>query len=317
MTEPWHYTGGETNYLSRCRLCGHGCGANRLAGESGRCGAGAEAMAAAHLLHYGEEPPISGTRGSGTIFFCSCPLSCVFCQNHQISRENRGRTVTPTQLAEMMLELQDNGAHNLNLVSPTPWVVHIIESLRLAQTKGFHLPVVYNTGGFDSLSGLRLLEGMVDVYLPDAKYSQPEAAACYSGAENYVAVNRAALREMHRQAGHLEVDPEGLAVSGLLTRHLVLPGNLAGTDAVLRWLAAEFGPGLWLSLMAQYLPCHLAAPGKTSFPELARTLFYEEYEQAVDWAAALGLENVFVQEMAAAEIYAPDFNTREVFHRPG
>ncbi|MBU2550442.1 MAG: radical SAM protein [Proteobacteria bacterium] len=297
--------------LERCGLCGHACGADRSAGQTGPCGAGDRVRLAAHLLHFGEEPPISGRRGSGTVFFSGCPLTCVFCQNHQISQQGRGRPVDDSELAEIMLDLQDRGAHNINLVSPTPWVPQILAALARARERGLNLPLVYNTGGFDSPAALKLLDGLIDVYLPDAKYADEEAADRYSGAENYPAVNRRALEIMHRQAGHLETDDRGLAVRGLLIRHLVLPGGLAGTDRVLADLAGRFGTGVWLSLMAQYRPCHRAA----EFPELSRGLTEAEYDAALDAALDLGLENVFVQELDASETYLPDFETSEVFSR--
>ena len=297
--------------LAGCRLCGRECGADRLAGEVGLCGAGDRAVVAAHLLHYGEEPPISGARGSGAIFFSGCPLYCVFCQNYQISQGGRGRTVDEVELAQIMLDLEARGAHNINLVSPTPWVPQILVALGLARQKGLALPLVYNTGGFDGPAALELLDGLVDVYLPDAKYFDQENAASYSGAEDYVAVNRTALKEMHRQVGPLMLDSEGLAVGGVLVRHLVLPEGRAGTVGVVKWLAAEFGPDLRLSLMAQYLPCHRAA----DFPELARPLTEAEYEEAVDAAVDSGLENVYIQELSSAETYVPDFNSPIIFSR--
>lgn len=303
--------------LKSCRLCGHGCGADRLAGETGECGAGARARVAAHLLHFGEEPPLSGTRGSGTIFFSHCPLTCVFCQNFQISQEGRGEETDAAGLASMMLELEAAGAHNLNLVSPTPWAVQILEALAVARGQGFGLPVVYNTGGYDSLAALRLLEGVVDVYLPDAKYADPAVAEALSGAKNYPAVNRILLKEMHRQVGPLKTDDDGLARQGMLVRHLVLPQDLAQTSDVLTWLARAFGPEVPVSLMAQYLPSHQAREGSGLFPALTRPLTFAEYDEAVDQAMALGMENVFIQELSSAETYAPDFGRPEVFERRG
>jgi len=303
--------------LKACRLCGHGCGADRLAGETGPCGAGARVRVAAHLLHFGEEPPLSGTRGSGTIFFSRCPLQCVFCQNFQISQEGRGEEMDAAGLASIMLELEAAGAHNLNLVSPTPWAVQILEALALARGQGFGLPVVYNTGGYDSPAALRLLDGVVDVYLPDAKYADPKVAETLSGAENYPAINRVALREMHRQVGPLVTDGQGLARRGMLVRHLVLPQDLAQTGAVLGWLAKTFGPDIPVSLMAQYLPSHLAREDYALFPALTRPLTFPEYEEATDQAIALGMENVFIQELSSAQTYVPDFGRPDVFERRG
>lgn len=301
--------------LHNCRLCGHGCGADRLNGETGRCGAGAEVQVAAHLLHFGEEPPVSGKKGSGTIFFSGCPLSCVFCQNHKISQENQGQILSPAGLAGIMLDLKAQGAHNINLVSPTPWVPHIIAALAEARDQGLTLPLVYNTGGFDSLVALRLLDNIVDVYLPDAKYADKLAGVRYSGAGNYAVVNSLALREMFRQAGPLRTNADGLAAQGVLIRHLVLPHDLSGTGLVLSRLAREFGPGVWLSLMAQYFPCHLVVGNPDRFPELARPLTEAEYEAALDAAERLGLENVFIQELSASGSYVPDFGSPEVFAR--
>ena len=303
--------------LNRCRLCGRACGARRDSGEQGLCGAGAEARVAAHLLHFGEEPPISGERGSGTIFFSGCPLSCVFCQNYQISREKQGRTVTSGELAAMMMDLQSQGAHNLNLVSPTPWVPQILSALSLARDQGFNLPIVYNTGGYDSPAALGLMQGVVDIYLPDAKYASDRTARQLSDIPGYVAVNRAAVKEMFRQVGPLSFDPDGLARQGLLVRHLVLPGGAAGTGPVLGWLAQEFGPDQYLSLMSQYRPCYLVLEHPDEYPELTRTLTEEEYEAAMDQALALGMENVFVQELSSSDTYVPDFGRDEVFGRTG
>jgi len=303
--------------LEACALCGHGCGADRLAGEKGLCGAGDRVRVAAHLLHHGEEPPISGTQGSGTIFFSHCPLTCVFCQNYQISQQGQGEDMDPDGLVARMIELQAAGAHNLNLVSPTPWAPQILEALALARNQGFDLPVVYNTGGYDSPAALRLLDGWVNVYLPDAKYADPAVAEALSGAENYPAVNRAALREMYRQVGPLTTDARGLAVRGLLVRHLVLPQDLAQTEAVLSWLARAFGPDVPVSLMAQYLPCHRTKGIFDPFPALTRPLTFSEYREAVDQARALGMDNVFVQELTSAEAYVPDFGRDHVFERMG
>ncbi len=300
--------------LGSCRLCGRACGADRLSGEEGLCGAGLEVRVAAHLLHFGEEPPISGERGSGTIFFSGCPLNCVFCQNWQISQTGQGRPVAASELAHMMLDLEKQGAHNINLVSPTPWAPQILEALAEARRRGLSLPLVYNTGGYDSPAALELMGGLIDVYLPDVKYAQPEAADRYSGAADYVEVNHAAVREMVRQTGPLTFDGEGMAVRGVLIRHLVLPGGLSGTAEVLRWLTDEFGPDLWMSLMAQYLPCHKVG-GNGLFPEINRPLTEDEYDAVLDLAGDLGLENVFIQELTASETYVPDFETPEVFSR--
>lgn len=304
--------------LTGCRLCGHACGADRLIGEIGKCGAGDKLIIARHLLHFGEEPPISGTKGSGTIFFSHCPLSCVFCQNHQISQDGMGREATVEELAGMMIDLAGQGAHNINLVSPTPWTPHIEHALVLASKMGLNLPVVYNTGGFDNPSMLRRLDGLVDIYLPDVKVfttnkADRESSRKYFGAGNYSIVNQAAVAEMFRQAGHLTFDEEGVAVKGVLVRHLVLPDNVSFTDRVLKRLSEEYGRDVWVSLMAQYLPFHRVKSDPERFPELNRTLTEDEYNNALDFAMDLGMENVFIQELSAPDAYVPDFTTEKVF----
>jgi len=299
--------------LTECRLCGHACGVNRLAGEKGVCGAGAQAQVSAELLHFGEEPPISGAAGSGTIFFSRCNLRCVFCQNYQISQQNDGREVTDQELAEIMLGLADQGAHNINLVSPTPWIPQILSALGLARKSGLALPIVYNTGGYDSAETLNLLDGQIDIYLPDIKYMNDKTAVRYSGGVSYPEVNQAAIREMVRQTGYLTLNPAGAAIRGVLVRHLVLPHNQAQTDQALNWLAQEFGNDIHVSLMAQYAPRHRAVSEADTFPELSRALTSQEYETAIDSALALNLENVFIQELSASQAYVPDFESSEVF----
>jgi putative pyruvate formate lyase activating enzyme len=301
--------------IRHCNLCGHGCGVDRTQGRTGRCGLGVEVRVAAHLLHFGEEPPISGSRGSGTIFFTGCPLTCIFCQNYQISQDGMGRAVDPSRLADVMIDLQARGAHNINLVSPTPWGPCIIEAFDIARLRGLHLPVVYNTGGYDSLEALSMMENYVDIYLPDAKYGSSAPAAFLSGARDYVSINRAAILEMHRQCGPMTLDADGLARRGILIRHLVLPGDLAGTRDVLTWLACELGPETYLSLMAQYRPFYKTAGECPEYPELNRPLTADEYDAVVDTAWELGLENTFVQELDAVDCYVPDFNRPEVFTR--
>ena len=322
---PQGYQAGPGN----CRLCGHACLAHRSRGETGRCGAGREAGFSTALLHHGEEPPLSGggelAGGSGTIFFTRCVLGCVFCQNWQISQAPAGRDISVPELAETMLRLEAEGAFNINLVSPTPWTVQIAQALGRARKLGLTIPVVHNSGGYDSLTALNILDGLVDVYLPDAKLApapdqgleEPDArAARLLGAGDYPRVNRAALLEMGRQVGPLQLDGRGLARRGLLIRHLVLPDDLARTTALLPWLAETFGPSVHLSLMAQYHPSHLAAARPEEFrslPGLTRRLSLREYEKAVDLALDCGLHNCFVQDLEAAVHYRPDFNRPRVF----
>ncbi|MGL4209177.1 MAG: radical SAM protein [Candidatus Adiutrix sp.] len=311
-----------------CRLCGHLCLAHRSQGAKGHCGAGAKVGFSSALIHRGEEPPLSGTGldgGSGTIFFTRCVLNCVFCQNWQISQMPAGEDIEVEKLADIMLELEARGAFNINLVSPTPYVAQIAMALALAKTRGLTLPIVYNSGGFDSLTALALMDGLVDIYLPDAKIAPPKGAslddadersARLLGAGNYPKINRLALEEMFRQVGHLKLNQNGLAFKGLLVRHLVLPDDLARTTLMLPFLAETFGKNLHLSLMAQYHPAHLAALDSLelrTFPGLSRPLSIREYDLACDLAISLNLENTFIQDLAAATNYLPDFKRERIF----
>jgi len=341
-----------------CRLCGHACLARRAKGEKGFCGAGQLVGFSTALLHHGEEPPLSGDGsligGSGTIFFTRCVLRCVFCQNWQISQGPAvnpraraqasvadaldtpinpgrpgvvtGRDISVKELADIMLEMENQGAFNINLVSPTPYVAQIAMALAEAKKQGLSLPVVYNTGGYDSLTALRLMDGLVDVYLPDAKMASPAGAnenepdarsARLMGVGDYPKINRRALIEMHRQVGSLQIDGRGLARRGLLIRHLVLPDNLARTTEILPWLSDTFGPTVHLSLMAQYHPTHLVTRHPEEFrdyPGLNRPLSIREYEEVVDLALDCGLNNAFIQELSSAAHYLPDFKRPKVFH---
>lgn len=270
--------------VERCDLCPRRCGVNRRAGERGFCGARAQASVASHNRHDGEEPPISGTRGSGTIFLSHCTMRCVFCQNFPISQKGVGRQVGPLGLAERMLDLQRRGCHNINFVTPTHYVHEILTALVLAVEKGFALPLVWNTSGFESLETLRLLDGVVAVYLPDIKYADNRMAEKYSSGRGYVEANRAALREMWRQVGPLELDEEGVARRGMIVRHLVLPGGIAGTADCLDFLAREISPHVHLALMSQYFPANRA----DEFPEINRRVSKKEYAPLVKQAERIG-----------------------------
>ncbi len=279
--------------LSSCRLCPRACGADRLAGETGFCRAGLAARVAAVSIHHGEEPPVSGSRGSGTVFFAHCNMTCLFCQNYPISQLGHGRDMDTETLAGELLKLQGKGAHNVNFVTPTPHVPQLVDAVRAARDKGFALPVVYNTNGYDSLEALALLDGVVDVYLPDAKYRSRELSEAVSGAPDYPGSNDAALAEMVRQVGFLATGEDGIATRGVLVRHLVLPGRVEETVRVLEHLKKVFGPDLPLSLMGQYFPAYRAP----ETPGFERKLTEEEYEEAVDAAVRLGLNGVFIQEL--------------------
>ena len=280
--------------LKECHLCPRSCGVNRLAGESGKCRTTSQAVVSSYGPHFGEEAPLVGRHGSGTIFFAYCNLRCVFCQNYTISQLGEGSGVGGEELAKMMLSLQAKGCHNINLVSPTHVVAYILEALELAAGKGLQLPLVYNTGGYDSAETLELLDGVVDIYMPDMKYSDGRTAERLSGIKGYPQVNRAAVKEMHRQVGDLQLDELGVAQRGLLVRHLVLPNHLAGTEEVVRFLAQEVSTNTYLNIMAQYHPCYKAF----DIPTLARPVNRQEFSEAIDLAHQQGLHRLDKQKLS-------------------
>jgi putative pyruvate formate lyase activating enzyme len=272
--------------MHSCNFCGRHCGVDRLESARGAvCGTGELAPVHGSAPHHGEENPLRGSRGSGTVFFSRCNLRCVFCQNWEISREGEGSAETTEQLASRMLRLQAQGCHNINLVSPSHVVPHVISAVRCAAVQGLCLPLVYNTGGYDSLAALQLLDGIVDIYMPDMKYGEPGPAKRLSGVADYVEVNRAAVQEMHRQVGDLKLDPNGIAQRGLLVRHLVLPGSLAGTGAVAAFLAQEISADTFVNVMDQYHPAYHAF----EHPPLDRLLSAVEYRAALQLFRSHGL----------------------------
>ena len=273
-------------HLESCDLCARYCRVNRRKGIEGAvCRTGERAVVASYGPHHGEEDPLRGWRGSGTIFFAWCNLRCVFCQNWEISQRRIGCEVEPREIADMMLELQAEGCHNVNLVSPSHVVAQIIAAVDDAAARGLRLPLVYNSGGYDSPQALALLEGVVDIYMPDMKYGESAPARRYSKVRDYVDVNRAAVKEMHRQVGDLVLDENGIAQRGLLVRHLVMPHGIAGSGQVLSFLAREISANTSLNLMDQYRPCHRAP----EFAELARPITPDEYRAALAAAARHGL----------------------------
>ncbi len=272
-----------------CRLCPRKCGVNRLEGQTVFCSSTARLKIASFGPHFGEERPLVGSGGSGTIFFSNCNLLCCFCQNWEINHRGDGSFVSHDDLAEMMLSLQRRGCHNINLVTPTHVVPHIVKGLRLAIKKGLRLPLVYNNGGYDSLEIIKMLDGIVDIYLPDFKYQDGALAAKYSsGAADYPEVAAATIKEMHRQVGELKCDARGVAQRGLIIRHLVMPQNIAGTDRFVQWVAKELSPTTYVNIMAQYHPEHKAF----DYPEISRRITVQEWEQARAWAKAAGLVNI-------------------------
>ncbi len=281
--------GSARRRMAECDLCARYCRVDRLSSLRGvACRTGERAQVSSFGPHHGEEEPLSGRLGSGTIFFAWCNLRCVYCQNWDISWRGEGREVSSGELAAMMLALQEQGCHNINLVSPSHVVGQVLEALVIAAGHGLRLPIVYNTGGYDSPEALALLDGVVDIYMPDAKYADAQAARKYSKVREYVAANRAALREMHRQVGDLVIGADGIASRGLLVRHLVLPGDLAGTEAVMRFLGGEISTDTYVNLMAQYRPCHKAG----GYPELSRRPSRAEMSGAEKAARAAGLHRL-------------------------
>jgi len=274
--------------LRNCTACPHRCGVDRTGGHTGKCGTLAEPVVASYGPHIGEESPLVGTGGSGAIFFGNCNLTCTFCQNYDISQGSGGESMPTERLSGIMLGLQEMGCHNINLVSPTHQVSAILIALFEAASRGLELPVVYNTGGYDSLETLRVLDGVIDIYMPDMKFSSSAAASMLCGAKDYPERNREAVREMHKQVGELRVDGKGVAQRGLIVRHLVLPGGLAGSEGVLRFLSEEISRDTYLNIMDQYQPSHMA----TNRPPLNRRITEEEYNEALGLAARYGLKRL-------------------------
>jgi len=293
--------------LERCTVCPRNCKVNRLKDEQGYCLAGRQPYVVSVCDHHGEEPVLSGTKGSGTVFFGGCNLRCVYCQNYQISQRPRYYWQFETsvkELAQHLLHLQnDLGVHNINFVSPSHFVPQMVEAIYLAAKRGLHLPIVYNTNAYDALHVLRLLEGIVDIYLPDFKYFNDEHAWQYSKVKDYVPVAKAAVKEMFRQVGTLKLDEQGLAVRGLIVRHLILPNNLSDSELVLEWIARELSPQVSISLMAQYFPSYKAE----KYPLLSRKIRYSEYLKTVEELTRLGFDRGFTQHLDAPEHYLPDF----------
>ena len=301
--------------LAECDICPRECGAQRLQGKTGHCRSAALPIVSSYCAHHGEEPVLSGTRGSGTIFFGNCNLSCVYCQNHQISQDpaaQRGHEITTGLLAERMLYLQDGpGCHNINLVTPSHFVPQIVRAVLEAVPRGLRLPLVYNTSSYDSLKTLKALDGVIDIYLADLRYASNEMARRYSRVHGYVKVSHAAISEMYRQVGNLAVDEDGVAQRGLIIRHLILPNGIAGSEDSLGWLVQEISPEVAVSIMSQYFPAHEAAGRR--YPELGRKITRREYTDVTAIVAGLGMENGWVQEMVSAEDYQPDFAAVEPF----
>jgi putative pyruvate formate lyase activating enzyme len=274
--------------MQQCDLCPRQCGVNRLADETGFCRTAAEAWVSSYSPHFGEEAPLVGRHGSGTVFFTHCNLGCRFCQNFDISHHGDGQSIANAQLAAMMLQLQDLGCHNINLVSPSHVVPQILAALEMAVSKGLYLPLVYNTGGYDHPGTLALLEGVVDIYMPDFKFWDPGSGLAYCGVPDYPEVARQALLVMHRQVGELTMDADGIARRGMIIRHLVMPQGLMETRGILTFIAEQLSRDTYVNLMPQYRPCGQAG----EFSELSRSLTPKEFEAAVGAALKIGLRRL-------------------------
>lgn len=294
--------------LEDCILCPRQCHVNRKEGESGYCKAGFHMKVAKVIPHFGEEPPLSGSKGSGTIFFSHCNLRCRFCQNYQISQLGKGDEMTPQELSEKMLSLQETGCHNISLVTPTPYLPQAMRAVWLAKASGLKVPIVYNTNGYERIDILRLLEGAVDVYLPDAKYGSNEASSFSSHVDDYVKFNIPALKEMKRQVGNLVLNGSGVAEKGFIVRHLVLPNNTADSFSLLRVLGDELGTEIHISLMGQYFPRYKA----TGTKELNRRLTDEEFEGYCRFLESMGFENGWIQYPDGVDgDFLPDFEIKD------
>ncbi|MDD6735872.1 MAG: radical SAM protein [Clostridiales bacterium] len=293
------------NLLENCTLCPKRCGVNRIKGEKGFCGSGAQLKIARAALHFWEEPCISGTNGSGAVFFSYCTLKCVYCQNYGISTQNRGRFISDAQLADIFLDLQAQGAHNINLVTPTHFVPQIISAVDTARKHGLNLPIIYNTSGYENTETIDMLDGYIDVYLPDLKYFDNRYAVKYSGAKDYYKIAQGALERMYSQVGPCRFGEDGIIKKGMIVRHLMLPGLLFDTKKIIDRLYARYGDDIFISIMSQYTPLP-SLPQE--FPELNRRIKPKYYDAILDYAAGLGITNAYIQDFDSAdESFIPEF----------
>jgi putative pyruvate formate lyase activating enzyme len=284
-----------------CRLCPRVCGVDRKRGENGFCRGPYRPVIFSAQPHFGEEVPLVGKNGSGTIFFSNCNLRCVFCQNWPISHEGKGKVCKDEELANMMIRLQEIGCHNINLVTPTHVMPNILNATRIALKKGLHLPLVYNTSGYERLEILKILDGVVDIYLPDMKYMDADQAEKYSsGAADYPEVTKRAIIEMNRQVGELRVDERGIATRGLIIRHLVMPNRVAGTEKLVKWIVGTLPKSTYVNIMAQYHVDYKAF----NYPKIARGITVQEFLEAMDWAEQYGLTNLDSKSLALRRFYS-------------
>lgn len=296
------------NVLEKCEVCPHKCKANRILGKNSKCKATDKIKIALASIHNYEEPCISGTKGSGTIFFSNCNLNCVYCQNHEISQDGFGKEITIEHLADIFLSQQNKGVHNINLVTPTIYTMQIIEAIKIAKSKGLVIPIVYNSSGYDSVESLKLLEGYIDIYLPDFKYASNDLAFKYSKINKYFDIVKPALVEMYRQVGNPIFDENGIIQKGMLIRHMVLPNNVKNTKSVLDNIKETFGSNVYISVMAQYFPTHNAK----EYEEINRKISKKELRRVENYMYELGFENGYIQKLGKhEEEYVPIFDLSE------
>ena len=282
--------------IERCTICPHKCGIDRTK-HAGRCKSTDKVKIALYSIHNFEEPCISGEKGSGTIFFSNCTMNCIYCQNYEISQQEKGKEITIQELADIMIKQQDNGVENINLVTPTSYVLHIIEAIKIAKDNGLNIPIVYNTNGYESVETLKLLEGYIDIYLPDLKYYYNELGKKYSNVNNYFEVATEAIKEMYRQVGCPQLNENGIMQKGIMIRHLILPNNIENSKQVLKWIKENIDNNVYVSIMAQYFPTYKAK----NVDELARKLTKQEYEEIESYLYDLNLENGYIQELGEHE----------------
>lgn len=294
--------------LEKCNICPHNCNVNRLEGKKGRCKCDDKIKIALASLHYFEEPCISGKNGSGTVFFSNCNLRCKYCQNYEISQEGKGKEITIEHLAEIFIKQQERHAHNINLVTPTMYIYQIVEAIKIARKKGLIIPIIYNSNGYENVDALKLLEGYIDVYLPDLKYAEDDLGKSFSGIDNYFENATKAIQEMYRQVGKPIFDKNGIIQKGLIIRHLILPNNITNSKKVLKWINDNMDEDVYVSIMAQYFPCYKAKEDKI----LNRKLTNEEYIEIEKYLNTLNITKGYMQELGEhEEEYVPKFDLSE------
>jgi len=294
--------------LEECKLCPFECKVNREEGKLGKCLAGSKARVALYQLHYNEEPCISGKNGSGTVFFSNCNLKCVFCQNYEISSTSLGEEADAAKLSDIFLSLQKQGANNINLVTPTPYVYQIIDAIKLAKANGLKIPILYNTSGYEKVETLKELEGLIDIYMPDFKYADDDLAFRLSGTYNYFEITSNAILEMYRQVGNPEYDSNGIMKKGLIIRHLILPNHIDNSEKVISWISENINKNVLVSIMSQYFPCYKAI----NMNDINRKINFEEYTQIEDFLSLTNIENGYMQDFSEndnEEVYVPDFKS--------